>query len=978
MMEVLTCVYLKTLSKIEGENSRSTLLIDIEGQNYNLNLWNPWNEVTDYLHPYTTLKLYNIKKISENNSTYFSTDSNTIVVVDPDILVNATAINNVSYCPRSYYLNQVIGETISPYIAIKGSIIHDCLSSAIINNSKPSENLSQVLDLFSLQYENFNYSKEHVFQEISGMAECLDSFVENLTGNSIPETLFLSPDFGIRGRIDLLNDGHIYELKTGKISKTDDARSSDITQVALYRYGLGDYIEDKEPEDSIVYVGTNEVVKKTVKPNWKMLKYAIEKRNIAYIISHQGYIPPILPESARNKCLRCSMKTFCYMVCAGLNQQRICSICPHNELCSQQALPESYQDYFNRFTRWIREEKNESKRNFSDLWNLNINDRVAKGKAIQNLILENEQSENGITKLLFSCDNKSEMREGDIVVLSDGDVLQRTLSTGVVSSVSNTSIEVDTRTIGDKMSVLDFYSIDVGFRRQQRGLFNLVFRKKLFRDVIIEGKPSLIDTIEGDFIQNNQSQNKAIEKILGTQNYCLIQGPAGTGKTHVIAKAAITLAEKGEKVLLTAFTNRAVDNICLYLLRNNYHSFIRLGSSHSILREIRDYTLTEYKERNIEKSSLGILKEFPIIVATTSTISNPVFEKIGTQTIIIDEASQMTEPTVLSALIEGDRFILVGDHKQLPPVVQSSKISEEGMSTSLFERLVNVDPSNIHLLQQQFRMNEKLIEYPNKEFYNGKLSSFNDEIKKQNLSMLPNFVGDYNEIQNSNIYDPNNPLIFVPVQGIFQHKKKINKEEAKVISLIVSNFLKLGLNIDQLGIICPYRGQVSEIRRLVNPRVIVDTIDRFQGSDREVIIISLVESQLHGSKGFADERRLNVALTRAKKKLIVVGDPVGKKDVLENYIKYLNENAEKMDIIQAEILIPIEQDLIIVADNLNKTASVIKDADSECLICFEQISEDAIECPNCKSLYHIDHILKWIKNYDRCPYCKTKLSVFLK
>ncbi len=164
----------------------------------------------------------------------------------------------------------------------------------------------------------------------------------------------------------------------------------------------------------------------------------------------------------------------------------------------------------------------------------------------------------------------------------------------------------------------------------------------------------------------------------------------------------------------------------------------------------------------------------------------------------------------------------------------------------------------------------------------------------------------------------------------------------------------------------------------MHPQVTVDTVDRFQGSDREVIILSLVESQIHGSKGFADERRLNVALTRAKKKLIVVGDSKGKQKVLEKYIKYLNENAEQIDGVETKIPATIKQHLIIVADSINKTARVIKEAATHCLICLEKIQEDAIECPNCKSLFHIDHIVKWIKNYDRCPYCKTRLSAFLK
>ncbi|MHA1304681.1 MAG: DEAD/DEAH box helicase, partial [Candidatus Heimdallarchaeaceae archaeon] len=403
----------------------------------------------------------------------------------------------------------------------------------------------------------------------------------------------------------------------------------------------------------------------------------------------------------------------------------------------------------------------------------------------------------------------------------------------------------------------------------------------------------VIKPVKGDFISNNIVQNQAIQKILGTENYLLIQGPAGTGKTHVIAKSAIILANKGERVLLTAFTNRAVDNMCQYLLSNGWKDFIRLGSPHSIQPEIRDYTLNKVQEKYLSKSIKEILRHTPIIVATTSTISSPIFENIGTQTIIIDEASQMTEPTVLSALLEGDKFILVGDHKQLPPVVQGVVSKKKGLDISLFERLAQLHPESVHLLTDQFRMNEKLMEFSNKRFYEGKLKCFDNLTALQNLLDLPNFTADYHEFSHQEIYNPKNPLVYVQVNGQFNPEKKVNKKEAKVVGRVAGNFLKAGISIEQMGIIAPYRGQVGEIRRYV-PGVTVDTVDRFQGSDKEIIILSLTETGTKGYKGFSDERRLNVAITRAKKKLVVVGDPEQSTGILKEYVEYLKRNVKNI------------------------------------------------------------------------------------
>jgi len=580
------------------------------------------------------------------------------------------------------------------------------------------------------------------------------------------------------------------------------------------------------------------------------------------------------------------------------------------------------------------------------------------------------------------------LREGDIVVLSDGKLIQGFVSTGVISAASEISVEIETRTRQGSVSVIDVYSIDVGYRRQQRGLFNIIFRKNNFRELIVKGEKSVTIPKDGKYIPMNPVQNEAVNKILGTKNYCLIQGPAGTGKTYVIAKSAIALARTEDKVLLTAFTNRAVDNICKYLLENQFTNFIRLGSPHAIQPEMNDYTLPVYKKKYPDKSAKEIISSFPIIVATTSTISNPVYERLGVGTIIVDEASQMTEPTVLSALLEGNRFILVGDHKQLPPVVQSPKAQKEGMSMSLFERLAKTNPNSIHLLTHQFRMNEKLVEFSNHTFYDNKLKSFDDLVRFQNLMELKTFTGDYSDFKNSSIYDPKTPLIYIPVSGVFNPENKINMDEVSVAEEIIKKFMRLGLNPDQIGVICPYRGQVGELRRSLPPKTVVDTVDRFQGSDRELILLSLTENISKGNRGFSDPRRLNVAITRAKKKLIVVGDPNISEEELGNYVSYLKGNAEV--IIQKEQTKPsIAKETTIVAEGVSKAAKIMtkvlvkgkkivesKEDAQKCMVCFQPVYENAVECPVCEHLFHFDHLVAWIRDNERCPYCKTTLKLF--
>jgi len=343
-MQNITCIYLKTLSQQSGENPRSSLLIEYNNQNYILNLWEPWHEIGDYLPPYTKINVFNVEIVEDGESVFYSAGSQSIVVIDPDILMYASSVGNISYCPRSYYINDIVGELPSPYVAVRGTIVHVALSAAIASKSKPSLILPDVLNWFELNYEQLGYKKSDVHQDVKVMTESLDDFMDNFSDFSIPESLFLSPELGIRGRIDVLDKNQIYELKTAKVTNADQVRFSDSMQVSLYSYGIGNIRNTNTSQSgSVIYVGSGDVVSKQVNPSWGILRYSIQLRNLAYRISYLGYIPPILPEEQNKKCEKCSVRILCTLICAGLYQYRTCENCNNNIICSKKALPQKRQ-----------------------------------------------------------------------------------------------------------------------------------------------------------------------------------------------------------------------------------------------------------------------------------------------------------------------------------------------------------------------------------------------------------------------------------------------------------------------------------------------------------------------------------------------------------------------------------------------------------------------------------------------------------
>ena len=276
-----------------------------------------------------------------------------------------------------------------------------------------------------------------------------------------------------------------------------------------------------------------------------------------------------------------------------------------------------------------------------------------------------------------------------------------------------------------------------------------------------------------------------------------------------------------------------------------------------------------------------------VILSTNSSAAIEDIANVKFDVAIIDEASQTTIPSVLIPIAKAHRFILAGDHKQLPPTIISDRAGE--LEKTLFEELIKLYPFKSQLLNVQYRMNTLLMKFPNQEFYNNALKS---DLNVDNITI--------NDIINSDTYEK--PMLFIDTSKVHNNKEKhlkdsksiVNELEARISVDIVEDYLRNGLSEDDIGIISPYADQVKLIDDMTP--VEVKTVDGFQGREKEVIVISTVRSNDNENIGFLkDLRRLNVAITRAKRKLIIIGN--------KNTLKSNDTYSRLIDFVEKENLL---------------------------------------------------------------------------
>ncbi|KAG4303887.1 hypothetical protein PORY_002704 [Pneumocystis oryctolagi] len=405
----------------------------------------------------------------------------------------------------------------------------------------------------------------------------------------------------------------------------------------------------------------------------------------------------------------------------------------------------------------------------------------------------------------------------------------------------------------------------------------------------------------------NVSQVYAVRSVL-QKPLSLIQGPPGTGKTVTSATIVYHLAKMNSgQVLVCAPSNVAVDQLCkkihqtgLKVVRVSAKSREDLESpvaSLTLHEQVRNNdTNTELQKLIQLRDELGelssqdekkykalvkicekeILSNADVICATCVGCGDPRLSKFKFRTVLIDEATQATEPECMIPLVMGcKQVVLVGDHQQLGPVIMNKKAAKAGLQQSLFERLVVLGISPIRLTVQ-YRMHPCLSEFPSNMFYEGTLQ--NGVSKNERLRKNVDFPWPVNDT----------PMMFHMSLGQEEISSSgtsyLNRTEASNCEKIVVKFFKAGVKFSQIGIITPYEGQRSYIvssmqqsgslRKDLYKEIEVASVDAFQGREKDYIIVSCVRSNEHQGIGFlSDPRRLNVALTRAKYGIVILGNP---------------------------------------------------------------------------------------------------------
>lgn len=416
----------------------------------------------------------------------------------------------------------------------------------------------------------------------------------------------------------------------------------------------------------------------------------------------------------------------------------------------------------------------------------------------------------------------------------------------------------------------------------------------------------------------NRTQEEAVNKVLHAKDVAIVHGPPGTGKTTTLVEAVYETLHRENQVLVCAQSNMAVDWISEKLVDRGV-SVLRIGNPSRVNDKMLSFTyerrfeshpdypqlwsmrkairelyarmrkgtdreairqkINSLKDRGTEleiRINESLFAEARVIACTLVGSANRLLmgQKFGT--LFIDEAAQALEPACWIAIRKADRVILAGDHCQLPPTVKAPEALRAGLGHTLMQTIVKNKPETVSLLKLQYRMNDEIMRFSSEWFYGGMLQS------------AP-------EVKYRSILDFDTPIEWINTEGmdcneefVGENYGRINKPEAELsIAQLKEYITKIGRErflserID-VGLISPYKAQVQYLRRLVRndaffkpyrQAITINTVDGFQGQERDVILISLVRANEEGQIGFLNDlRRMNVAITRARMKLIILGD----------------------------------------------------------------------------------------------------------
>ncbi|BGP51084.1 DNA replication endonuclease-helicase Dna2 [Rhodotorula kratochvilovae] len=579
-------------------------------------------------------------------------------------------------------------------------------------------------------------------------------------------------------------------------------------------------------------------------------------------------------------------------------------------------LTDVHAAFFQQWERLISFEEQELVRFKKEIWTLTAEEREKAGRCFGNMVvtevkLEDEQPAKGIHRYAYRLrpqtppHSQSQTLLGgsisvnDPIVISLEDPPLIAISRGFVLALTPYEVVVGVdRSLTDlpqakgvhaeRVFRVDKDELAAGMGRIRDNLIQLFVPggDERRRRLVVDLEPPTFDAALAASSDRlipsslNGDQKLALERVLAAQDYALILGMPGTGKTTTIAEVIRVLARAGKSVLLTSYTHSAVDNILLKL-KDDGLNILRLGNRDKILPALHDLTLTP-GDYATSLTDIDQKLMMPQIVATTCLgINEPIFVKRRFDVCIVDEASQVTLPTCLGPLRFADKFVLVGDHHQLPPLVRNSAARKGGLDVSLFKRLSDAHPAAVVNLTHQYRMSEDIMLLSNKLVYSDQLRVGAADVGNRRLELPQREKTETMEPWLREVVDPARTVLFVDTDALPAHERRQgslidNELEAALIKQTVSALSTCGVAPADIGVITLYRQQIKLLSRLLEPSfpgVEVLTADRSQGRDKECILVSLVRSNTGGHVGdlLKDWRRINVVLTRAKAKLVVFG-----------------------------------------------------------------------------------------------------------
>lgn len=421
----------------------------------------------------------------------------------------------------------------------------------------------------------------------------------------------------------------------------------------------------------------------------------------------------------------------------------------------------------------------------------------------------------------------------------------------------------------------------------------------------------------------NDAQRVASARALAASHIALIHGPPGTGKTRTLIEVILQSTSRGEQVLASAASNLAVDNLAERLVDAGAH-VIRLGHPARVSSNLAEHTLDAALERDefyqlarswmdeanalrariqtryargslsrrerreqlaevwslmrdarthIQRAQRAAIERAEVVCATAAGAASSVLGGRRFDLVVLDEATQAADPIALIPMARAPRAVLAGDPCQLPPTILSQEAARQGLATTLFERLAHAHPEAVTMLVEQYRMHEDIMRFPSAQMYDGALVA-HQEVAHHTLEE----IGVAQDMVRAT------PLVFIDTAGKGwedvldeETRSRSNPEQAEQTASEARALLARGARAADVAIITPYDAQARLLRRLLEDEHLagleISTVDGFQGREKEAIIVDLVRGNLDADIGFLqDVRRMNVALTRARRALIVIGD----------------------------------------------------------------------------------------------------------